>query len=630
MLFLKKIIYLDPETKKETTNKEGISDKDSQELDQVLENTELQVIADLVDKSNIDEKPIVSQKVDKNNNPVFSTEAWDIRTEVKTEIMSKNKLTKLLDNAQNVLDKKSDYLRNNAEFLTVFGELADRFSKNITTKDQLKSVLWDSWYNWESLYEWEISNLFDILNTWKGWDKEKVKVLQLVMIKLNDQFHDILNQNGGIDGLAWEKTLEVLDKFLMHLKMTSEVWKTLDIKPIIALIPNKLDINLEKIKTDEVREVIFPDISKWSPFTGRINISKNNIDENKAEKQTTAEHNLWINNQVSDRVYDSNKAFDIAFNHTNWKSWMSVQINSEWMLNEVKNKKDDMILKDEFDKIMNNSINFVNKYINDNQMNEWEELNFELRPKIHTEKTPIKFKVKREWYKINVYMNNGDEPVSSRLRKWSAKISAQIWIWANGIPSQEREFENAKYGAMKAEMVKPLTNQVATKVWVEVGYADARTELNPMRDGWGYTIKNWFEFINKDNTLKTNIAMTWILDKYSQYNRNNLIFGLEANINYIPNDRLNLYGEAARNQVQGISGKVETKYKINDKIAANMWASYNQAINTPWVLNSENVAAISAWVEMKNLALSLVTSKSLYGISSKPNIWLTANIRFWN
>lgn len=629
MLLLKQIIYLDPEVKKENTNKEGVSEQDSQELETVLENTELQVITDLMDKSNIDGKIITSQKVDKNNNPIFNTEVWDIRTEVKTEIISDNKLTKLLDNAQSVLDKKSDYLRNNSEFLTVFSELADRFSKNITSEDQLKSVLWDSGYNRESLSDWEISHLFNVLETGQGWNREKVKVLQLIMIKLNDQFHDILNQNGGIDGLAGEKTLEVLDQFLNQLKMKSEVWKTLDIKPIIALIPNEIDSHLEKTKPEEVREVVFPDTSKWSPFSGRINITKHNFDKAESENQTTAEHNLWISDQIADRVYDSDKAFDIAFNQNNWNSWMAVQLNSEWFLNEIKNKKDNKILENEFKEIMENSINFVNKYVNDNQMNEGEELNFELRPLINKEKNPIKFRVKRDGNFIKVYMNDSDTPIWMRIRKGSAKISAQVWFWANWTPSTNREFKNAKYIGIKGEIKKPISKNISATASGEVGYGSAITPENPMRDWWWGKATLWFEFRNNENTLKTNLGGSVILDKYSPYNRNHMIFGVEGNVTFNPNDKLNLYGDASRNQVQWISGGLNAKYKINDKRTANTGMNYNQGINLPGTLTSQNQLAVKAWIENKNIALNLVAWKSLYNLNTNPyNVWATVSIKF--
>ena len=531
------------------------------------------------------------------------------------------------------LDWLPDYIKTENELTWALWSLMLWMTRNVNSPEQLWLIFSEMWIN--TFTKDELNNLHNLITKWDIDGKailsrSEGKVFQSLIVKAMANLNNTLASNGGIDWLIGKKSLEVIWIFASSIANNTPKLKFLIPVSLLKPLPTEeIDSHLEKIKTDEVREVVFPDTSKWSPFEWRINITKHNFDQAENENQTTAEHNLGIANQVANRTYDSDKAFDIAFNHNNWESWIAVQVNSEWFLNEVKNKKDNIILKNEFNKIMENSINFVNKYINDNQMNEWEELDFELRPKIHTEKDPIKFKVKREWYKINVYLNDNETPVSSRLRKWSAKINAQFWFWANWTPSESRTFENAKYTWWNLDLTRPITNQVALKTWIDWGYADARDEINTKRDGWWFTMRNWVEIINKDNTLKTNFAMTWILDKYSKYNRNHMIFGWEASVEFNPNKKLNLYGAASRNQVQWVSGELKAKYKINDNRSTNAGASYNKWVNNlQWALVSQNMASFSAGIENKNMALNIVTWKTLYNLSSKPYVWATATLKF--
>lgn len=540
-----------------------------------------------------------------------------------------------------------DFLRDNKEITTALLAVTLRFRETIDNIDDFQKLMKmskfpDLWkenvnYLYDFIQKWELqwgdlskNELAEKVRLWreslgdtfeKNKDNTKLwqqKLLQIIIGSLKPEFINKMKESGWIDGYIWDKTIDALTSFLRSMETWYPIFNYMPKREIEPIKNDPVPIEIKEVKDDnEVWKIVFPNTSKWSLFGGTISVATSVWEgDNKWTMKNIDQNNNELTEAVLKWMSSSEKPIEVWIHYNDqWWTGASIQLNSEWFQSEVKNRKENMITQNELKQILDNATKFVDKYVVDNILKEWEELNFELQPQIHTEKKVIKFKVKREWNLMNIYMDDQKSPIDSRLREWSVKwmIKWQNWV---DVKNGQRTYDDGSFVATKVEIEKPLSENISY-IWnVWWMYYDAWTQenLNLYRDFWSMEMAQWVRLVDKKNT----ISIDWLLtaNRLKLNWINDMDFWWKVKLDYHPEDsKLSGNGYVALNKIQWFRWEANLWYKINDKIKLNTWVMYNNAIETPWIIQGMDKWVGKAWFETQHIVASWVFNKSYQGVA---------------
>lgn len=214
-------------------------------------------------KNQSDDNEQKKESVDVSKN---SKKLEDLQSELITERLNdvQVKVSKT-DVDKSMLDKKSDYLRNQSELQQALSNVMVNVVQKIWSSENLKTLL--SNMKITNFTDQDVKNTYDFLSRGdidgKDFSKTEAKAFQLLLAKASQQLENIMKENSKAekwaDGMIWTKTLDAINLFTQWLlNMTSRNnipmmnLSSRDLQPL----ENKIQAELVKIsRIVETKEI---------------------------------------------------------------------------------------------------------------------------------------------------------------------------------------------------------------------------------------------------------------------------------------------------------------------------------------------------------------------------------------